>query len=208
MRLTLKKQANPKGYLNCPSALNLGSDVTLGIVEQVVKCVVCRRMLSHTITMADVQYAQANGISRKRKVVLRLDDGSLIGPVETLLGTGSHGADAVLLDFEAACRTGKAGRPELDRLERLINDFQSRISGGIMSIPRNELKQRNPYIQDVSGRPLPACVWGFGGGPAAYMSLLVLCQKHSSSWQPPPVMQLPIMHIPVMHALLQQSLSA
>jgi len=96
---------------------------------------------------------QANGIQHnqhKRKLVLRLDDGSLIGPVETLLGTASHGGPgAVLLDFEAACRTGRAGKNELDRLDRLIQDFQARVSG-FHSIPRNELKQRNPYTQDVS----------------------------------------------------------
>lgn len=95
---------------------------------------------------------QANGIQHnqhKRKLVLRLDDGSLIGPVETLLGTASHGGPgAVLLDFEAACRTGRAGKNELDRLDRLIQDFQARVSG-FHSIPRNELKQRNPYTQDV-----------------------------------------------------------
>lgn len=99
--------------------------------------------------MAELQ--QANGIQHKRRLVLRLDDGSLIGPVESLLpGSGSHGGpSAVLLDFEAACRTGKAGKTELERLDRLIQDFQTRVSG-IHSIPRSELKQRNPYTQDVS----------------------------------------------------------
>ena len=97
--------------------------------------------------MADLQ--QANGIQHKRKLVLRLDDGSLIGPVETLLGTSHGPPGAVLLDFEAACRTGRAGKTELDRLDRLIQDFQARVSG-FHSIPRSELKQRNPYTQDVS----------------------------------------------------------
>jgi hypothetical protein len=97
--------------------------------------------------MAEMQ--QANGIQHKRKIVLRLDDGSLIGPAETLLpGTGGHGA--VLLDFEAACRTGRAGKRELERLDRLIQEFQARVTN-IHSIPRSELKQRNPYTQDVSG---------------------------------------------------------
>jgi hypothetical protein len=93
--------------------------------------------------------------------VLRLDDGSLIGPVETLLpGTGGHGGPgAVLLDFEAACRTGRAGKSELERLDRLIQDFQARVSN-IHSIPRSELKQRNPYTQDVSGHSVWV-VWLF-----------------------------------------------
>lgn len=102
-----------------------------------------------------MQTEQANGLLHKRKLVLRLDDGSLIGPVETLLpGTGGHGGpSAVLLDFEAACRTGRAGQKELDRLDRLIRDFQARVSG-LHSIAPKDLKQRNPYTNDVSDRML------------------------------------------------------
>jgi hypothetical protein len=93
---------------------------------------------------------QANGVARKRKLLLRLDDGSLIGPMDILLGSSSHGGPGtVLLDFESACRTGKAGKTELERLDRLITNFQSRITG-VLGIARNELKQRNPYVQDVS----------------------------------------------------------
>jgi hypothetical protein len=101
--------------------------------------------------MAELQQQQANGLQHKRKLILRLDDGSLIGPVETLLpGTGGHGGpNAVLLDFEAACRTGRAGQKELDRLDRLIRDFQARVSG-LHSIAPKDLKQRNPYTNDVS----------------------------------------------------------
>lgn len=108
--------------------------------------------------MAELQ--QANGLQHsKRKLILRLDDGSLIGPVESLLPGSTHGApSAVLLDFEAACRTGKAGKTELERLDRLIKDFQTRVSG-IHSIPRSELKQRNPYTQDVS-----SCSYGLFQG--------------------------------------------
>lgn len=84
--------------------------------------------------------------TRKRKVQLRLDDGSLVGSVESLLGNGGSGA--VLLDFEAACRTGRAGKLELERLDKLISTFQNRVNG-YHAIPRNELKSRNPYTQDV-----------------------------------------------------------
>jgi hypothetical protein len=103
--------------------------------------------------MEELQQEQANGLLHKRKLILRLDDGSLIGPVETLLpGTGGHGGpSAVLLDFEAACRTGRAGQKELDRLDRLIRDFQTRVSG-LHSIAPKDLKQRNPYTNDVSDR--------------------------------------------------------
>jgi hypothetical protein len=96
--------------------------------------------------MADAQ--APNGVSKRSKVVLRLDDGSLIGSVETLLGS-SGGSEAVLLDYEAACRTGRAGKNELDRLDGLIKAFQLRVNG-IHGIPRSELKSRNPYTQDVS----------------------------------------------------------
>jgi hypothetical protein len=95
----------------------------------------------------------ANGGSRKRKVQLRLDDGSLIGSVETLLGNGGSGT--VLLDFEAACRTGRASKSELERLDKLISSFQTRVNG-FHALPRGELKARNPYTQDVSGRRRPA----------------------------------------------------
>uniref|UniRef100_A0A383VNB0 Bromo domain-containing protein n=1 Tax=Tetradesmus obliquus TaxID=3088 RepID=A0A383VNB0_TETOB len=89
----------------------------------------------------------ANGGSRKRKVQLRLDDGSLLGSVETLLGNGGSGT--VLLDFEAACRTGRASKAELERLDKLISAFQARVNG-FHALPRGELKARNPYTQDVS----------------------------------------------------------
>lgn len=94
--------------------------------------------------MAEVQ---AQNGTRKRKLQLRLDDGSVVGSVESLLGNGGSGA--VLLDFEAACRTGRAGKAELERLDKLISTFQSRVNG-FHGIPRSELKTRNPYTQDVS----------------------------------------------------------
>eukprot|EP00878_Enallax_costatus_P020012 GHUV01021139.1.p1 GENE.GHUV01021139.1~~GHUV01021139.1.p1 ORF type:complete len:423 (+),score=99.73 GHUV01021139.1:240-1508(+) len=93
--------------------------------------------------MAEVQ---AQNGTRKRKLQLRLDDGSVVGSVESLLGNGGSGA--VLLDFEAACRTGRAGKAEVERLDKLINTFQSKVNG-YHGIPRSELKSRNPYTQDV-----------------------------------------------------------
>lgn len=88
-----------------------------------------------------------NNNGRKRKVQLRLDDGSLIGSVETLLGNGGSGT--VLLDWEQACRTGRASKSEVERLDSLISTFQSKVNG-FHAIPRSELKSRNPYVQDVS----------------------------------------------------------
>lgn len=93
--------------------------------------------------------------SRKRKVQLRLDDGSLVGSVESLLGNGGSGA--VLLDFEAACRTGRAGKRDLERLDKLISAFQTRVNG-YHAIPRSELKSRNPYTQDVSALNCAGCL--------------------------------------------------
>lgn len=138
--------------------------------------------------MAELQQQQANGIAQhKRKLLLRLDDGSLIGPVETLLpGTGSHVAPgAVLLDFEAACRTGRAGKTELERLDRLIQDFQARVSG-FHSIARSELKQRNPYTQDVSAAALGCrsgifCMLGLPPGPQQPAAVILEPQKSNSS---------------------------
>lgn len=85
--------------------------------------------------------AAASG-ARKRRVQLRLDDGSIIGSQQSLLGT--EGPAIVLLDYEQAARTGRAGEADLARLDKLISAFQSRIAG-FHSIPRNELRSRNPY---------------------------------------------------------------
>ncbi|KAF8072575.1 poc1a [Scenedesmus sp. PABB004] len=113
--------------------------------------------------MAEVAAAPA-AASRKR-ISLRLDDGSLIGSVESLLGNG--GCGTVLLGFEAACRTGRAGKADLERLDKLISAFQARVSG-FHAIPRSELKARNPYTQDVRARaPRGARGDVPGPGPAA-----------------------------------------
>lgn len=87
-----------------------------------------------------------------RKIVLRLDDGSLIGDSNSLLGNGASGV--VLLDCERACSLGRVSQDDLERLDALVQAYQGKVPD-LYSLPRASLKSSNPYAHEVT---LDSCV--------------------------------------------------
>eukprot|EP00877_Chromochloris_zofingiensis_P014930 jgi/Chrzof1/9691/Cz04g12100.t1 len=80
-----------------------------------------------------------------RKIVLRLDDGSLIGDSNSLLGNGASGV--VLLDCERACSLGRVSQDDLERLDALVQAYQGKVPD-LYSLPRASLKSSNPYAHE------------------------------------------------------------
>lgn len=82
----------------------------------------------------------------KRKILLRLDDGSLIGDSTILLNTSEGGA--VLLEPQNAARVARAGQRELERLDRLLTVFRNKYPTAYL-IPKSQIRNRNPYREEV-----------------------------------------------------------
>lgn len=81
-----------------------------------------------------------------RKLLLRLDDGSLIGDSSVLLNTPEGGA--VLLEPSNAARVARAGQAELERLDRLLEVFRNKYPN-TYSIPKSQVRNHNPYREEV-----------------------------------------------------------
>ncbi len=81
-----------------------------------------------------------------RRIILRLDDGSLIGDGDLLLGNGAQGP--VLLDSERAFSLGRLGKRELERLDGLIQTFHERVPD-LLTVPKPAIKSSNPYTTEV-----------------------------------------------------------
>ena len=90
---------------------------------------------------------QPPGEQGKRKVLLRLDDGSLIGDRSILLNTAEGGA--VLLEPSNAARVARAGQAELERLDRLLDVFRDKYPNAY-SIPKSTIRNHTPYREEVS----------------------------------------------------------
>jgi hypothetical protein len=86
--------------------------------------------------------------AKRRRFLLRLDDGSLIAEGSVLFDNASGGA--ALLTYEEAYRLGKAGQKEVDRLRLLIDQYAARNIADPNSVRASALKPFNPYTQDVS----------------------------------------------------------
>ena len=97
----------------------------------------------------------------RRKLLLRLDDGSLIGDSTVLLNTPEGGA--VLLEPQNAARVARAGQPELDRLERLLEEFRGRYPTAY-KLPKSLVRNHNPYREEVRSRAAPPEGLGPQGG--------------------------------------------
>jgi hypothetical protein len=81
--------------------------------------------------------------------LLRLDDGSLIGDSSILLNT--EGGGAVLLEAQDAAKVARAGQPELERLDRLVNYFRNKYPHAYM-IPKSQVRNHNPYREEVRSK--------------------------------------------------------
>ncbi|GBF98870.1 hypothetical protein Rsub_11474 [Raphidocelis subcapitata] len=81
----------------------------------------------------------------KRRVLLRLDDGSLIGDSTILLNTQEGGA--VLLEPSNAARVARAGQPELERLDRLLEFYRNKYPNAYQ-IPKSQVRNHNPYREE------------------------------------------------------------
>lgn len=92
--------------------------------------------------MGDISEQPPN---KRRRILLRLDDGSLIGESAGFLGYATSGV--ALLDYEQACRLGRAGEKEVKRLTQLIKEYAQRHPAD-HNLKPSILKPYNPYTQD------------------------------------------------------------
>lgn len=89
--------------------------------------------------------APASSAGSKRKVLLRLDDGSLIGDSTVLLNTSEAGA--VLLEPTNAARVARAGQAELERLDKLLGVFRNKYPNAYL-MPKSTVRNHNPYREE------------------------------------------------------------
>lgn len=81
----------------------------------------------------------------RRPILLRLDDGSLIGDSSILLNTPDGGA--VLLEPSNAARVARAGQAELERLDKLLGVFRTKYPNAYL-IPKSQIRNHNPYREE------------------------------------------------------------
>jgi len=107
--------------------------------------------------------APASSAGSKRKVLLRLDDGSLIGDSTVLLNTSEAGA--VLLEPTNAARVARAGQAELERLDKLLGVFRNKYPNAYL-MPKSTVRNHNPYREEVRSGRLWFSVWARLFSPA------------------------------------------
>ncbi len=82
----------------------------------------------------------------RTNLVLRLDDGSVIGDASRLLGNNTTGP--VLLDAQHLFNLGRLGQKDVDRLQGLLTAFEAKVPN--INALRPALKTANPYSHEVS----------------------------------------------------------